>query len=353
MSRSYANIITAIWRDADFRALSGEAQRTYLMLVTQPDISAAGTLDLTVRRWAAMASDTKPDDISRTLVVLADARFVVVDEDTEELLVRSFVRHDNGYRNSKRRPAILEAARDARSPLLRQALADEFGRLGLPTGGLGPGPDDPGPHRDRASDRPSRRAADTPTLHESDASDTQPVDKAFAHVEGLSDALCDRPADSNRVVGTKGEYREPPQPTTPTPQPGANLVAEPQSHDHPGNPEEGEANWREDLVNQVRCMRPEWSSRSITRALSWPDVAERPPHTIVAAMLAVARDSSSQHPGRLRADGPWWTTTASNPTGPTIEIPASCGSCGPNRQIELPSGRLARCPNCHPLRAAS
>jgi hypothetical protein len=44
MARDYANIVTAIWRDRDFRALTAADQRMYLLLVTQPDISAAGTL---------------------------------------------------------------------------------------------------------------------------------------------------------------------------------------------------------------------------------------------------------------------------------------------------------------------
>jgi len=31
------------------------------------------------------------------------------------------------------------------------------------------------------------------------------------------------------------------------------------------------------------------------------------------------------------------------------ETPPKCGECGPQRMVELPAGRLARCPRCHPL----
>src|SRR5690242_12831726 len=99
--------------------------------MSQPDISAAGVLPLTVGRWATKAQDTTPASIRADIKVLAVARFVYCDEDTEELLVRTFVRWDNGYGNPKRRPVILEAARVVESAELRRALAAEFGRLGL------------------------------------------------------------------------------------------------------------------------------------------------------------------------------------------------------------------------------
>src|SRR4051812_47234766 len=78
VTRSYAQIVTAIWRDDEFRALTVAEQHLYLLLTTQPDISAAGVLHLAVTRWAGRASDTKPDDIVRTLDGLAARRFVVV-----------------------------------------------------------------------------------------------------------------------------------------------------------------------------------------------------------------------------------------------------------------------------------
>lgn len=334
MARSYANILTSIWRDAGFRGLPAAAQRAYLMLVTQPDISAAGTLPLTPGRWAGLAPDTTVDDIRRVLVTLSDARFVVVDGQEEELLVRSFVRHDNGWRNSKRRPAILDAARDARSPRLRQALAEEFRRLGLPTAGLD-GPIGPDPDADSPSDSPSG---------------LPPVDnasqEAFSQVEGLSDSPSDRTSDSNRVVVTKGEYLDPPNPQPPTPTPCA--AADPPGPP-PVTPEEG-ARSRTDLVAEIRAIRPEWSARSIERTLRHPDITDRPWPLVIAAALTVARDPASQAPGRLRHDGPWWHTAAHTASHTAAAaLPQPCGKCGPNRLVDLDDGRVARCPDCHPL----
>lgn len=136
MARNYANIVTAIWRHPEFRALDAREQRIYLLLVTQPNISAAGVLPLTVGRWATCAADTTPEQIRAGLTILQNRRFIVFDTSTEELLVRSFVRWDGGHTNPKRRPVIGRDARDVESATLRRSLAAEFNRLGLDTDGL-------------------------------------------------------------------------------------------------------------------------------------------------------------------------------------------------------------------------
>lgn len=151
--RSYAHIMTAIWRkDVEFRALLAADQRMYLLLTTQGDISAAGTLPLVISRWADLAPDTTEDDIRTSLARLSAGGFVVIDYTTQELLVRSFVRWDKGYGNAKRRPVILDAAASTTSSILRSALATEFERLGLPTAGLDI---DPAVARDRAVPEPA------------------------------------------------------------------------------------------------------------------------------------------------------------------------------------------------------
>ncbi len=133
MARNYANLFTAIWaRDGEFVRLSCGAQRMYLLLVSQPEVSACGMLPLRLRRWSALAPDTTEGDLRMALKELEEHRFVVVDEDTEELLVRSFTRHDNGYANPRRQPSIRDAANGIESPSVLAVLAEEFEKLGLP-----------------------------------------------------------------------------------------------------------------------------------------------------------------------------------------------------------------------------
>ena len=94
MARSHARIYTAIWKDDDFLALSPEAQRFFFLVLSQPGVSFCGVLALTIRRWATLAKGSTIKSVTKAVEELQDARFVVVDWDTEELWIRSFVRWD-------------------------------------------------------------------------------------------------------------------------------------------------------------------------------------------------------------------------------------------------------------------
>jgi hypothetical protein len=108
------------------------------------------------------------------------------------------------------------------------------------------------------------------------------------------------------------------------------------------------------LVVEVREIRPGWSSASIRRALTHPDVVERGWDRARPAMLAVAADPESRQPGRLSHDGPWWNQSASGPapaSRPALDPrPPWCGRCSDElrRQVDA-GGKVARCPVCHPL----
>lgn len=105
MARSESRTKTAIWSDDDFCALTCEAQRVYWMLYSQPTISLCGVLALTVKRWASKAKDSTETGIVEALAELEEASFIVVDMDTEEVWIRSFVHHDGVTKSSKTRQA--------------------------------------------------------------------------------------------------------------------------------------------------------------------------------------------------------------------------------------------------------
>jgi hypothetical protein len=135
MARSHARISTSIWADRDFLARTGEAQRLYMQLLSQPDLSHAGKLSLTTRRWSRMRADADEAVVRAALLELDESRFLVVDEDTEEVLIRSLIRNDGVWKQPKvLAVAIVEASRIV-SPKLRAAIFDELVRLdtsGLP-----------------------------------------------------------------------------------------------------------------------------------------------------------------------------------------------------------------------------
>jgi hypothetical protein len=130
MSRRYASVPTSRWdRAGEFRKLPRDAQWLFGLLETQPEISACGSIPLRVRRWAAMAADCTEQVVWCALKSLDSAGLVVVDEDTEEVLIRPFTRQDGGYSNPRRLPSIRDAANSIESPAIVRALAAEFDQL--------------------------------------------------------------------------------------------------------------------------------------------------------------------------------------------------------------------------------
>ena len=110
MARGHGRILTSIWEDADFLALEEREQRLYLFLISQPNLNHAGLLDLTLRRWSRKARGLTSADLENLLQSLEAARFIVMDDDTEELLIRSFIRNDGVWRMPKVMGAMVSGA---------------------------------------------------------------------------------------------------------------------------------------------------------------------------------------------------------------------------------------------------
>lgn len=94
MARDHARIKVAIWADPEFRALGWQQQYAFFMLLSQPRVSYCGVLEYLPRRYASMAADLTVDEVEKSIGGLQEKRFVLLDQDTEELLIRSYVRHD-------------------------------------------------------------------------------------------------------------------------------------------------------------------------------------------------------------------------------------------------------------------
>jgi hypothetical protein len=201
VARNYAQIATEIWRDEDFVVLSEVAQHKYLLLITQPDISAAGVLSLALARWASRSKGATRASVRDAIEELEAHRYVVFDEETEELLVRGFVRWDGGYKNEKRRFAIRDAARQIVSPVLRRALAAEFGRLDLPADWIPAFPQVDSPS-DRASDAPSDGASRSRRVVVTTSSTTEATTHNTQHTTPVPSAQPSPPA-SGRRRGTR------------------------------------------------------------------------------------------------------------------------------------------------------
>ncbi|MFG3476432.1 hypothetical protein ACGF3K_14370 [Streptomyces sp. NPDC047980] len=131
MARGHGRILTSIWEDSDFLALDPQEQRLYLFLISQPNLNHAGLLPLTLRRWSRKARGLTSADLEKLLEALESTRFVVLDDDTEELLIRSFVRNDGVWRMPKVMGAMVSGALEISSKHLQRALLAEMDRIPL------------------------------------------------------------------------------------------------------------------------------------------------------------------------------------------------------------------------------
>jgi hypothetical protein len=130
MPREHARILTRIWDDPDFCALPVHQQRLYFLLLSRRNMASCGVLPLQVRKWAKSAADTSEEDIEKTLAELESGRYVVVDEETEEVLIRTLIRNDGVLKVPNVFKGALATATNVESPKLRQVLAEELRKLG-------------------------------------------------------------------------------------------------------------------------------------------------------------------------------------------------------------------------------
>jgi hypothetical protein len=129
MARREARIVTTIWGDPAWRSLSAGAQWLYLFLISQPDIAHDGVISLRERRWAKNAEGVTPGEITAYLKELDTAGYVLVDEATEEVLVRSFMRHDQVYLQPNLMSAAVSHLGGVESHRVRRAIYSEVTRI--------------------------------------------------------------------------------------------------------------------------------------------------------------------------------------------------------------------------------
>jgi hypothetical protein len=89
-----ANLIqTAIWDEPAFHALNSDAKLVYLLLLTQAKVTAVGSLDIAPKRWAD-ATGLTPARLTKALTELEQDEFIWTDPAKEELIIRSWVKHN-------------------------------------------------------------------------------------------------------------------------------------------------------------------------------------------------------------------------------------------------------------------
>lgn len=142
MARDHARIRTQLWRNEDFTALSADAQWVFMMVLSQPDLNLCGVVAYRPRYWAGLATGLSVARVRKAAAALERTHFVVIDADTDELWVTSFLRYDGVLKspNTARGMArhygtihserIRRRLRDSLPPRLQPHFPDDFFALG-------------------------------------------------------------------------------------------------------------------------------------------------------------------------------------------------------------------------------
>lgn len=134
MARNYFALHVAIWNDDDFKRLTRNLQQTYFLIASQPKLTPCGVLDYIPRRMRGLAADLTPDELDRDVRALCATRprpYLILDDDTSELLVRSLVRYDELLKMERPAKSIASDWDVILSPTIKHAVALELRRRHL------------------------------------------------------------------------------------------------------------------------------------------------------------------------------------------------------------------------------
>lgn len=128
MPRTFANVRTDMWANTDFRAVSPTGKLLYAYLMSCPSLTYAGVADWRPARIAPVLGITR-DELEQAAVDLTMGAYIWVDQETEEVLIRSFVRHDGLLRQPRLPVSMANDFAAIASGIIRRFFAFELTRL--------------------------------------------------------------------------------------------------------------------------------------------------------------------------------------------------------------------------------
>jgi hypothetical protein len=129
LAREHARIQTAIWIDDDFLDLSPEAQHLYLVVTTQMTLNFCGVTTWHAGRISQLAAGWTVAKVEKAAAELSERLYLVIDETTGEVLVRSFIRNDGLLSSPNITKAMYRTFSEIGSRNLRGVVVHELRRL--------------------------------------------------------------------------------------------------------------------------------------------------------------------------------------------------------------------------------
>lgn len=129
MGREYGQIRHDLYIDDDFLNLTMPAQWFFLTLIGDSKLSYAGVAPYHLGRMAQRAGETTGRDVLLAAAELSERHFIVVDEETEEVMIRSHIRKDPFMKNPRLAVTMTKDYGNVASKRIRGVIVHELTRL--------------------------------------------------------------------------------------------------------------------------------------------------------------------------------------------------------------------------------
>ncbi len=129
MAREFGQLRHDLWLDDDWLDLTAPAQWLYMTLLGDGNLTYAGVTTWHAGKIAARAKEWSAKAVVIAAAELADARFVVIDEDTEEVAIRAYLRKDPLMKNPRLAVSMAKAYQGIASRKIRAVVVWELQRL--------------------------------------------------------------------------------------------------------------------------------------------------------------------------------------------------------------------------------
>jgi len=129
MAREFVRLLTSIHDDPDWLGMTSQQHDIYIALMTSPDLSWCGVMPYIPKRLAEFAKDLTERKVIAALAELESMRMVVIDRSFDELLIRTYVRHDGLLKKPNIARAMEKALVRVHSGTIRAAVIVELGKV--------------------------------------------------------------------------------------------------------------------------------------------------------------------------------------------------------------------------------
>ncbi|WAY18417.1 hypothetical protein OF855_24580 [Mycolicibacterium fortuitum] len=127
--KDHSEINLAIWGDDDWLDLTPPAQHLYFVLWTSPQLSYCGAGEWHPGRIAAMSKDWTVQSVEAAAAEISRELFLIIDTNTEEFLLRSWIKHDGLWRKPNMAVSMANARAALASRTLRGVVVHEVQKI--------------------------------------------------------------------------------------------------------------------------------------------------------------------------------------------------------------------------------